>query len=653
MIAKANKDFRVQPIIDRQQKDGRGYVNIRVASRKNERPPVDVSVYLNDKNVALTGGERRFKLRKNQLVDQKVHSGFSPVVIDSLNDQLDEMTTKLVRYTETNKVFNKESLESVIYGDQFLTAHKSRRTKEVAVRERLETELLTNLRKRYPVRNGIDPLDLDHDFPASFPKLVFDQVARKFQTQAKEEGRIIHPINLQQLVWLELNHLFYDHRVKKLERIDTEVINDYERNHKPVYKPLNLPGIPIKLEVAESKYSKDEHLLLLQEKANRRKMSTAELFEKQLFNKENIFECFIAARFKLADGTQVADKPAAIVWRLLQYRDEIGPSSLVKEFNEEWCKAFFNYLFKEGYYKKSFKGIDPMQYRPKDMWTGEKYYYDSSMKESTVKNFKRLVTSLSSKKVGLLPKIDWDELTRDKVMTKTEIMNIDPIPQDEQILEKPEIDFLFKYGCKNPDLEIWKDRFLLLIMFGGLRINEFNSKNLELRTDGHGEQYVNFKTSKQSVWKEVSNPLNAYSSAILGKYDGQIPFFGEPTKTKHETYQLRKTDQNLFNQKLRELIVETGRFKRKVKDKQINDESKRLEVGSHPIEEIISSLFARHSFSSMLRKCGVSVDDIPLFTGHSLGGGAGRGEVKRYLISQYKDYTYKRQKWEERNIKPE
>lgn len=375
-------------------------------------------------------------------------------------------------------------------------------------------------------------------------------------------------------------------------------------------------------------------------------MPTAEYFEKGYFDHDNIFHVFISARYphyklKGSPNNYVTNKKySAMVWRLLQYKHDRNPPSKLKDFNVKWCKDFLKYIFEEGFVDSNFKGVDPLRIDP-SIWNKPKLFYDRDNYYDVVKWVKGLINSLIKTDIELLPEIRLKDITLSDFIAQYEIKKIDRTPQDEQTLKKPELDKLFHFEFKDERDSLTRDRFILIVAFGGLRINEFNPTNLEVDDDGFGYKIAKYTSSKNKILKEIHNPLNEYSIPILEKHNYIIPFLG--------TGKVNKTEENQFNTDLKRMAVACGFLKRKVKDKVRDANNKTLRVKTNtPIEKLITSSFARHTISDLLKSHGMSKQELGYFTGHT-----GRKDTQdSYLDKMFKDVEEKRRLLIKHEVKP-
>jgi hypothetical protein len=176
-----------------------------------------------------------------------------------------------------------------------------------------------------------------------------------------------------------------------------------------------------------------------------------------------------------------------------------------------------------------------------------------------------------------------------------------------------------------------RDIFALQIIFGGLRINEYNPDNLQIVDDRHGGKKVTFNTSHTQSFRTIHNPIFEYSQIILKRHKGKIPF---------------STDElNEYNDKLKQVATKAG-LKRKVKGKKMING--RYVTGTYSISEIISSYWARKTFSEMLESCGLHRYQIKWFAGHT-----DKDILNHYAKSKFQDVVIKRKLLNEHNVKPE
>lgn len=304
MAKTKNDHHRIFVMVDPHlTKDGKGYVNIRVANRQNRNRTVDVAVYL-------PSGER-FKLRPGQLVDEHYDNGTDEQQRNFINAHLDELKNKINRYSFNRELVTKKELENVLYGVDFLNEHKKARTKtiEIKITDTVPNDLHAFLRKDYPKKIQIqkiktvndegfevieekkvvlDPLSLE-DFPNNLHPELYQQVKDEVLQNASPEQRKRYEskagkwfLNQRILFQIHLKYPLMNYPVKEVVKVSNDVIKEYERRHG-------------KLKVSEKGFlAPDDNRILLEirEQIELKNLSTEQIYKRGLFNKNDIFQIF-------------------------------------------------------------------------------------------------------------------------------------------------------------------------------------------------------------------------------------------------------------------------------------------------------------------------------------------------------------------------
>ncbi|HPM31615.1 MAG TPA: hypothetical protein PLJ60_14870 [Chryseolinea sp.] len=664
-------------------KDDRLYVNIRCtpnAKGKDKKyKQTDVYIYLQD--------GVRLKAFPIYWSDDEIKGGYEAYQLIEINERIRSIQLEVSHYAEQHPNATKQVFEKHLYGESLKSWQKQRiKYLDVPVFKNIPTDLYnelraTNLKEKIittekvtkvegefkviaeeKVERIIDPLSLD-DFPKQLNPEIYQRFKNEFlenpdlklvsryhdmeiilsATYANENDRIddLMKIVLPPLIRNKL----YEKKTEYV-RIDKTVLNEYQKRLKKgfVYDPEIIKKFNIDTSEVNERYIlklKDE---VEQSQKDYRKslLSVDQKFELGEFDKDNIFQIFICG-FYTKFPNQI-NKPS-ILWRLLEYKANVEPPSHVKDFSVEWSKSFLHYIFRNGVKDTNFRGVDPTNIT-KDTFKGKRIFYTKDRYADVLKWYKDAVNKLSALK--RLPLIDLKQINIKEFYTQSELKNIDTLTQDEKFITKPELDELLKFNFSTDELNLTRDRFILLLMFGGLRINEFRPDkvktggSLHIEEDGYGGKYVAYYTSHNQKLKEMANPINNYTDLILKKYDYQIPFYTSKIGKSCEP------NESHFNKSLKLMAKEIGIFKRRVKDKQ-RDAKGEMTTVKISIEDDFSSLYARHSIYPIFKFKEMPKELIMTFVGHS----GKRDSSNHYDPKLFKDVAYKRKLIDKYGIKPD
>jgi len=362
-----------------------------------------------------------------------------------------------------------------------------------------------------------------------------------------------------------------------------------------------------------------------------KKMKTEEIYRLGLWNKANIFEMFASIYFDQSCPATYQK----IVLRLLEYREHKKPKEDVKHLNTQWLVDFFNFLNETGFYVINTSNLDPLRYDRKIFFQDKKEENPKERKPYEPKSLNKMIgivkTLIAGKdkftfyKKGYIPKLDLSELNLAAITDKKDVDGT----RIEHNLVKSEVDEIYHFKftktsldeyqeifntvnkSKNvpitiEDLETARQLFILQIFFGGLRgfIELSTAKLLK-----HGKEHVvTFYQNK--VTNTVTNPLNAYTEAILKPLNYKIPVL-----TRYNAQETKKqvTNINLLESHYRSLLKTIGHIVNLDRDV-LTDKVKFLH---QPIKEIFNPYFSRKTFGTIcFSDLGLNDSEISLFTGH-------------------------------------
>jgi hypothetical protein len=633
MTAKINTQFRIFPFVDSHLlKDGQGYVNIRIANRKDRNKVTDIAVYL-------PSGER-LKLKPSQMQEGKISTGMDEAKRNEINLYLDGLTYRINECTTKHPIFTKSEIENFLYGAEFLSTHKKARTRviELKVTEPIQTEYYKELRNQHPKKREIvtsksidedgfevieekqiviDPLSLEN-FPNNFNKTLYEQLKVEVLNTMNQESRKAYSNGdkffLDQLIlfYINSNNKFFKHQTKEIIKVDKDVINRYEQQNG-------------KLEISAKgtlPYGSKNKLLSIKKDLEYKNLTTEQRYKQGLFNKENIFEIFASCYY---DGTN--ETYQKIVLRLMEYRELVNPDGHITKVNADWFISFFQFLEREGWYTINTVNFDPLKYDRKIFFQQkEKNPYKPKSLNKMIGIVKALCKHFASKKIGLLPAIDLSELKLSAITDKKDVEGT----RLGQNLNKTEIDTLFHFKFNQKQLSTYQNifnevngsknilisidelvkaqkLFLLQVFSGGLR----GYKELKTLQIQHTGDTYNVSFFANKTVKALTNPANDYLDKILKPLKFEIPSlvrysWGNEKGKVSSSIELEEGHYRSLLQTIGKII----NFKRKVLVDNDTNEYK-------AISEIFNPFFARKTFGQILYdELELTEDQIALFTGH-------------------------------------
>jgi hypothetical protein len=671
VTAKVNDRFRIFPFIDSYakhlDKEGLGYVYIRVADRLDRNKNVNLSVYLSN-------GER-LKLKPSQMEKGRVHNGMHETQRNIINGYLDTLTNKLLNHTLEGfkeKDFSKVGLETFLYEREFLNTHKKARTKLLAlpvyqIEPKPEFE---ELRQEYPksiekvttntvnakgfreqeIREVvIDPLSLKE-----FPKNFSPELYKQFEIQVIEKMKGIWNDEVVTNITLSktgepivkespMTPKIIAQRVKELQGGDRSVLNSYIKNEierkyfkQAESKIIIKKDIRKKFEQEHGKIelnqfgrptlvpSKRKALLEIKKIQDHSMMTTEEIYKKDLWNHENIFEMFGSIYYD--DTTN--DTYCKIVLRLMEYREHAKPPEHIKDFNVDWLNNFFAFIKKNGWYHINTKNFDPLKYdaniffqkKTREPYKAKSYNKMIGMVKALVLGG-NTVTTIPFWKKGYISKMDLSELKTDKSeqkgtridhnLTKEELDKLYWYPFEKKNLSKYQEHFDKANNSKSvtisiQDLDTARKLFVLQVAFGGLRgWKELSTAKMIRYDKGYA---VSFFQNK--VTNTITNPLNDYSEKILKPLGYKMPVLNR-TNTHDNSKAVANVDaMEQYYRALLKTVAMIIRFDREV----LVDNAKFLHK---TVQDLFNPYFARKTWGQILYdKLRLRESEIVLFTGH-------------------------------------
>lgn len=635
MTATNNDNFRIYLKLHVQK--GSYYAAIRLVNRHDKRT-IDLAVYLPN--------GQRLKLEKGSIKDNQISKGFNTSTKNDLNAYLDELKSRVNQYTFNRKEVTKMEVEQYLYGSDFLESNQRKRSISLAlpVMKNVPTERAIQLRNKYPKRREtieilgvdeegfrtvekkqiiIDPLSPDLE---DFPRNLTPSLYHTFKNEAFEGL----PLELQ-LMYEEPEHKQLLDRLVYHYIISKNILHRPEIDHvltidKPTIKAVE-KETGLKINHESQLPDKIKQRLIERQKVRDLNLTpTEEIYQKGLFDRDNIFEMF---------GTIYYDKNCPetyhkILLRLLEYREYKNPKEHIKHLNASWFIDFFLFLKEKGWYHINTSTLDPLKY-DKDI-----FFQDKPRKPYKPKSLNKMIgivktlvngkANFTFSKKGYLPKIDLDELVLSAITTEKD----EDGTRIEHNLNKDELDSIFwlQFDKKKlnsyqelfntvnksktvkisiDDLQIGRDLFILQVMLGGLRgFPELSSAKVLKHKAGIYK--VSFFQDK--VDNTVTNPLNDYTDKVLKRYDYQMPKLIRYNAQKKGA---KVTNEDLLEGHYRSLLKVIGQIVNLDRDI-ITD---RLKYISEPIKNVFNPYFSRKTFGTILsNELNLSDADIELFTGH-------------------------------------
>lgn len=331
-------------------------------------------------------------------------------------------------------------------------------------------------------------------------------------------------------------------------------------------------------------------------------------YEKREFDKTNIFDCFGFCWSNDPKKKQpfIPSSYRALLIRLYDYRYNVNPPELIEYFNREWIDSFLIYLVSEGYADFHIKNSDPFklqQYRSQFINAKRQSYKFSSF-QKVVKLLKRYIFILQKNKI-ISNSIDTkfievkDYLKRD--------VSTNAYTRREHSLFPDEFELLYKTDYKDSTLNTARDMFVIAVLGGGFRGEEFYNEKLSV-TQENGRYILNIYRSKTQTPQK--NPCFSELERLLIRNNGKLPDFLSESKFRKA---LKKIAESLNFDR----IIESPNTYINAKGGTIN----------FVLKDIFSIYFARKTFVNYMVSKGMSEENIMGFTAHS----------KNETLNYYKD----------------
>jgi hypothetical protein len=440
------------------------------------------------------------------------------------------------------------------------------------------------------------------DFPKNFhpalyqhfKKITLEKLSAEIRKRYEGEDKKWF---LDQLIRFEIDvsQTFKKSKVKEIVRVGEDEIKNYEQEHGKL-ELSNKGHLP---------FGAAGKLLELKKQNDFAKLSTEDIYKKDLYDKNDVFQIFASTYY---DDTITNEFYPKIVVRLFEYKERAKPSSKPKDFNFEWVENFFKWFDKNGYYVINTKGFDPLRYDPK-MFSLEKprKQYEGKSLQKMINIMKDLSRKFAKR--NLLPVVDLSELRLKNISKKKDRKGT----RKEYAFTKEEFDTLFHFKIQKKDLPRYqqifdsvhqtkrkvtiqelvtaKQMFICQVMFGGLR-GWHDYETVKIKKHSKTVNKVAFHVGKKD--DAIENPLNVYTLAILNETNFEKPFID---------------DEFLYRSLIKTVVRFIGFEKEIKKNKYQNDYL--------PIGDLFQpGFFARKTFAQILHSVGVSPQDIALFTGH-------------------------------------
>jgi hypothetical protein len=328
------------------------------------------------------------------------------------------------------------------------------------------------------------------------------------------------------------------------------------------------------------------------------KMHYLERYELGHYDKENIFDCFgFCWTLNPKNNDMLIPKSyKSLLLRLHDFRYNQNPSERVSEFNDDWITGFLKFLVNEGYSSHHPKNYHPFgfdKHRAK-LINSERNPYRFSAFEKNVKHLKRYIFLLQKYKI-----IPYDRNTKfiDAKDYISRDVNTTSYTRREHSLTQEEFDLLCNTDFQDPKLNTARDMFVLAVLGGGFRGEEFY--NHELSLQNHNGKYLLYiyhsKTDSENV-----NPVFGALKEVITRNNGQLPEFLPRIELRDA---LSKIAVKLnFNR----IIYSPDTF--------LDSKNKRLKDN---LKDIFSIYFARKTLVAIFDSLGMPDDFIMPFTSHS------------------------------------
>lgn len=645
------------------------YLNIRVV--KKDVKPIDIGIY--------TDQGERVKIHEDHFIDHDIKSVPNR---NDLNERVSDLLSDIKKLIDSNNTFTKESIENEIYPNNLMGKSKNQRVKHLSipiyqqvvnaefqglfkeVQKAVEQDLINKNKGAYTDESlnlfttvTLMNLFLDNQIQQFFSKDISDNAIQyvnlafpAFKDILFFKRLVAVKTKYPELVkeahqYFEANRefLFKNNKAKFYDnnKIFTYNIVDYVTLNKTETTEFKTLGGRV-TNVSEVIEYKEQLATSTETKQTLEARATAGTLN------SNLIELFQTGFF-LTGEYEI--KKRGTLWALLQYCfSSEKPSLEIQSLNYDWCKNFITYIFKIGVITKY--DVDQLDRLSEKYFEGVKSKYSPNTKKDQIKRLMMAIRRLSNYYNLNIDVTDEKNVNRLYESFKNVTKPEDEAPQNEKFITKYEFDQLYKFTFEDKELELTRDRFILQVMFGGLRISEFyplkneakKGGELSIQSDGHGKECVSYIASKTGLL--IKNPLTEYTDTILKKYNG-IPFF------KDKKGNIIRADSS-YNDSLKKMAKVVGIFDRKVKDNIKDENTKEMKSIQVSIKEDISSRYARSTAYEVLetlegRTESMSHESAMLFIGHSFG----KNESRKYKKTDYVNVQLKRNLIIKYNIKPE
>lgn len=342
----------------------------------------------------------------------------------------------------------------------------------------------------------------------------------------------------------------------------------------------------------ESEYYEEKNLKKIE------KMDYNERYEKGLYNKNNIFECFgfCWSKHPKKNEALIADSYKSLLLRLHDYRFNENPPENASDFNDNWIDDFLKFLVEQGY-----SSYRPQNYNPFNFNNFKIKLINADRKPYRFSGFEKLVKHLK-RYIFLMQKYKIVSYNRDSkfISAKDYIgrnVQTNRYTRREHSLTNDEFKLLCSTDFKDDILNRGRDMFILSTLGGGFRGEElFNHElTLEKRDNQYILQIFNSKTSTSNV-----NPVFGELIKVIERNYGKLPEFLPKDEFRNSLKII--ADKLNFNR----VIVSPNTFLN-------SDDKQTREV----LKDIFSIYFARKTFITYLDSQGMPDDDIIEFSSHS------------------------------------
>ena len=408
----------------------------------------------------------------------------------------------------------------------------------------------------------------------------------------------LHQPPSDKLIDNEDTRRFFDYPVpeKVWEDFNSQVYIDTDTNEPVLFEDLE--GIAERIEAG---YYEDKNRKEIE------KMDYLERYRLGHYDKENIFDCFgfCWTLNPKNDDMLISKSYKSLLLRLHDYRYNQNPPERVVDFKDEWISGFLRFLAHEGYSSHLTKNYQPFgfdKHRIK-LINSERKPYKYSAFAKNVKHLKRYIFLLQKYKIiSYNRNTDFIE-AKDYISRK---VNTTAYTRREHSLTPEEFDLFCKTDYQDPKLNTARDMFILAVLGGGFRGEEFYNHELSLQArNGKYLLYIyHSKTETENV-----NPVFGALKEVITRNKGQLP---------------ELLPRNEFREALG-IIADRLNFNRIIRspDTFLDSENKQIK---EVLKDIFSIYFARKTLVAIFDSLGMPDDFIITFTAHS----------KRETLKHYK-----------------